>query len=124
MNENVEICSAIFLILLVIPDLIQARPDEETPKEWREVQLEKPVIKSVVASKKFSCEVEIIDLDPEFPIYFVETSCLSWALTIIPNPAGVLYCNLGFWADDDTFAIFSAPPGNNGLNGFQYCSEV
>ena len=126
--KTLKFTMLLILLLLAIPNLVHARPEGVMVKEWKEVLLnsskKQRVVSKLVPLESILCEVEVINLDPEFPLYFVETSCLSWALTIIPNLMGVLYCNLGFWADDNTYAIFSAVSGNNGLKGWQYCSEV
>ena len=123
----------IFLVLsmLVFTDLVQARPDDMSPKEWRELKLETRKEKSVVSKtiapepKSSDCEVMVLNLDPTFPVYFVESRCLAQSLAKIPNAEGnVLYCKLGYLSDPQTFAIFSAAPGKNGLDGWQYCSEV
>ena len=116
------------LFLLVVPNLVHARPEGEGVKEWKEAQLEiskkRQGVSKSISSESVSCEVRVLTLDPNFPIYFVKDTCLSWGLTVIPNPLGMLYCKLGFWTDNNTFAVFSAIPGKNTLKGWQYCKEI
>lgn len=128
------------LILLVVSNLVYARPEDETVQEWAETKRTKQedIQVAPVVLKPVSCELKVLTVVPDFPIYFVEDRCLDWGLSCVPNPFGTLYCKLGFWNDivhgnlpsiidgispNQIYGIFSATQDRD-APGFQYCSDL
>ena len=107
------------LILFLIPDLVQARPIEISPEDWREVKLEDEEDMVVEAP----CLVEVIHGDPG--IYFAPAWCLERALRTIPiAPGSALFCKLGYLAASDEMAIVSVHPDFEAVQDWAYCSDV
>ena len=130
------------LLLLIVPNVAHARLDEgETDsKIQKDVQVKKVIAFESVIFEPASCKIKVLTLDPDFPVYFVKDECLSWGLSLVPNPAGTLYCKLGFWEElfptglssiiegvppSRIYGIFSAVFGKkDNLDGWQYCSGI
>ena len=142
--KTLKFTMLLILLLLAIPNLVHARPEGVMVKEWKEVQLnsskKQRVVSKLVPLESVSCEIRVLTLDPDFLVYFVEDTCLSWGLSRVPNELGTLYCKLGFWKElfpiglpsiipgispNRIYGVFSAVSGKRGnLDGWEYCKDI
>ena len=123
----------IFLILLLISKVAEARPIDIPQEDWMEMKrtdasrpeppiiIVEPVITPAV-NEGYFCEASTIG----GVVFWVPDWCLERAISTnqLPLlPGQSLYCMRGYMGPDDEITVIPAFPGEEKVDGWPLCSE-
>ena len=121
------------MLMLMLPATAKARPDDISPVIWAETKREDHK-RPPPPAEVLPAVVEVVEIVEEEPcpvshiqgkIFWAPVWCIQRALTIIPvEPGQELFCKRGYFGPDDEYAIVSAIPGEDKVDGWARCEEV